>query len=86
MRILNPETGKFKQRVEITSVYLQYNDSANFEMFNCPRCKCAIMQFKGDIIQMIPGFTPVNTPIIIQCRSENCRRKYAFTGFTKSEI
>lgn len=55
-------------------------------IFNCPDCKNPVLQYRGEIASILPGFTPVELPIIVQCSNRDCRRKYSFNYFAEEDI
>lgn len=76
---------KHKEKPIISVVLLKPDEEHEHQycMFFCNDCKNAIMQYKGEIISIIPGQTESEAPIIVQCSNQKCRRKYQFNYFAK---
>ena len=71
MKILIKEGIKY---IDVITVAIIRNDSEQFKMWNCPTCKNPVFQYKGNVINIVPGYAPTEIPIITQCN--NCKQKY----------
>lgn len=64
-----------KKESPVTSVIIERNDDPDLvHMFFCNNCSQALFQHKGRIAFILPGATPCNMPILIECR--RCKTKY----------
>lgn len=66
------------------SVWLSDYGDGKIRMFFCPNCQAPLLQYKGKIVAIVPGFTPSPLPMIRKC--DGCKMKYSFNGiveFTK---
>ena len=66
-----------KQNIQVTSVIigLDKNDPNGemLHMFFCPNCQNPICQYKGRLVSIMPGASPLKLPVLIRCR---CKRVY----------
>lgn len=74
---LNKHNEQHNIKTDYVSVWLQENPKG-LEMFYCPKCRFPILQFEGEIVTILPGGSPSRLPLVIQCRGQNCGRKYMF--------
>lgn len=68
-----------------TTLYLQSNKKAELKIYYCSTCRCPLLQFKGDLVQELPGLTEAKLPMIIQCRNPQCGRKFMVTAIVKKD-
>ena len=73
--------GKIKGKdvnIEVITVVLNHDKSDNINIFHCPYCGNKMIQFKGNIAQILPGEVPMKLPTILRCSNNKCRRNYCF--------
>ena len=85
MRQLSVE-GRIKKRIQTISIYLIKGEEDNEQMYYCPYCRNALMQYKGDMVTEVPGDFPSKLPITIMCKNPNCRRKFRFINFLEENV
>lgn len=66
-----------------TTVYLSKPDSQELHKFHCPDCRTPILQYKGEVVKVVPGFNHAELPIVVQCSNSKCKRKYNFISFVE---
>jgi len=70
------------KEIQVTTVTLGHDYTDKFGMklyiFHCIRCGSPIIQFKGNIIDILPGIVPASLPLILQCNNSRCKHKYMF--------
>jgi len=66
--------------IPVTSVWLQRDitdpQGYNLKMFFCPNCQNPLIQYKGNVIQIVPGEGPYKVGTVLQCK--NCKSRYMF--------
>lgn len=68
-----------------TTLYLQSNNEAELKIYYCSTCRCPLLQFKGDLIQELPGLAEAKLPMILQCRNPSCGRKYMVIAIVRQD-
>jgi hypothetical protein len=77
--ILSRETTEIRVvDVDVTSVVLVATPDNRLKMFFCPNCQNPVVQYNGQVVQILPGAVPTDIPILVQCSNRNCRTKYLF--------
>jgi len=66
-----------------TTLTLVANKDAELKIYYCSTCRCPLIQFKGDLLQELPGLKEVKLPILLQCRNQECGRKYLINAIVK---
>lgn len=83
-----PYVNKYNEEHEIlqklASVWLDVGDSQGLQMFYCPSCRYPILQYKGDVVTILPGDSPSQLPLVVQCKGRNCGKKYVFNLMLRS--
>ena len=64
--------------INVITVILSHNNNDNINIFHCPYCGNKMIQFKGDIAQILPGEVPMKLSTILRCSNNKCRRNYCF--------
>lgn len=64
----------------ITSIWLVENNEYQYKMFKCYNCGTPVFQYKGDVIQIVPGESPAKVGVVVECKNHNCQAKYKFQG------
>lgn len=54
------------------------DDGDKWQIYHCPDCRNPIAQYRGSLIEEIPGEVPYAYPVKIQCKNPNCGRKIIF--------
>jgi RNase P subunit RPR2 len=67
-----------------TSVWLRENLTKDIQIFFCPVCRNGVIQYRGDIVSIIPGTSESQLPIIVLCKK--CRTKYIFHQVVKKSV
>lgn len=70
-------------RQEYTTVTLKENPDKEFKIFYCHQCRYPVFQYKGDVVQILPGMSPTRVPTMHQCKGRNCGIKYQITPLVK---
>ena len=83
--IYSQTTFKLHKKKKYCSVRLEY-DEFNWHMFYCADCRNPVMQYKGEIIEIIPGLEESHLPFIVMCSNVNCQKLYNFIWVLKSEL
>lgn len=65
-----------EREIDVTTVSIVENYEDNWKMWNCPTCKNPVFQYRGKVIQILPGFIPTEVPVLVQCGNSSCRQKY----------
>jgi len=65
---------------KVVSVWLGRNDGKDMELFRCYSCSQPIIQYGGDVIQIVAGPSPSKLPFIVECRNKYCDLKFQFNS------
>lgn len=71
---------EFNQEKTLTSVWLVRRDRQELALFKCFSCGTPVLQYGGDVIQIVAGSSPTKFPFIVECRSKLCGNKFQFNG------
>jgi hypothetical protein len=85
-RIYDPQTGGFKARKRLYTVWIVSSRDPGLKMYHCPDCRNPIAQYKGEAVMEVPGLFPSPLPVIIQCKNVNCGRKVMFQAVVTQEL
>ena len=77
------QTGERVAVKRIMTVYTVFKRDGDWSMYYCPDCRNPIAQYKGDLVAEVPGGTPSNYPVMVQCKNFNCGRKVIFKDATE---
>ena len=72
--------------IDVVTVSIVENYTNDFTMFNCPRCRNPVFQYKGRLVSIAPGYAPVEIPVVIQCSNASCRQKYLIDRILSRQI
>jgi len=72
-------------QTEYTTLTLTNNKKSDLKVYYCSTCRYPLLQFKGDLIQELPGCKEVELPIILQCKNPTCGRKYLINAIVKKD-
>jgi len=72
-------------RKSICTVKLEYNDKRH-HMFYCNDCRNVVFQYKGEVIQILPGLLESSTPMLAMCSNDKCNKTYNIVWIVYGEI
>ena len=62
--------------VEVVTIGIVENYAGYYIAHHCSKCGRVLFQYKGRQVIELPGETPVQIPIILQCSNPTCSQKY----------
>lgn len=77
-KTFNPHRGTFRASKRVITVTTVFKNDGDWSIYHCPDCRNPIAQYKGDVVEEMPGEAPANYPVLIQCKNPNCGRKIMF--------
>lgn len=78
-RVWNEKTHSDTLNKRIYTVFILFNNLAQWQPFHCPDCRFMICRYKGMAVMEMPGGTLHNTvPVEIKCPNPNCGRRVIF--------
>ena len=87
-----------KSTKKVTTVWLDaevgYNGNDRKKMFFCFNCRVPLIEYRGDITQIVPGGSPYNPSTILKCKGsvkneyqewEECGQYYSFVASVQTK-
>lgn len=79
---------------KITTVWLEPDPYERIKIFWCFNCKSPIVEYSGQVTQIVPGSSPYTPSVIVMCKGdarinnswEKCGHRYVFEKSTNNEI
>jgi len=62
--------------IEVITIGIIENLTGHFIAHHCSRCGRVVFQYKGRQVIELPGESPVDVPVILQCSNPPCGQKF----------
>jgi hypothetical protein len=66
---------------DTTTVYWRYISGEPLTAFHCPYCTAMLFKFRGRLIIIKPGDSPVEEVVRLMCPNKNCQMQYSWVEY-----